>query len=67
MSKILVIDDEAWLREMMRLVLMQQGYEVVEAGDSEDGIAKARAMRPDLIICDVNMDKADAGYALLTK
>jgi signal transduction histidine kinase len=67
MSKILVIDDEAWLCEMIRLALMQQGYEVSEAGDSEEGIAKARAEMPDLIICDVNMDKAGAGYALLAK
>jgi signal transduction histidine kinase len=67
MSKILVIDDEAWLCEMIRLALMQQGYEVSEAGDSEAGIAKARAELPDLILCDVNMDKAGAGYALLAK
>jgi signal transduction histidine kinase len=67
MSKILVIDDEAWLCEMIRLALMQQGYHVIEAGDGEEGIAKARAEMPDLIICDVNMDKAGAGYVLLAK
>ena len=67
MSKILVIDDEAWLCEMIRLALMQQGHEVSEAGDGEEGIAKARAELPDLIICDVNMDKAGAGYTLLAK
>ena len=32
MSKILVIDDESWLREMIRLALEQQGFEVIEAG-----------------------------------
>jgi signal transduction histidine kinase len=67
MSKILVIDDEAWLCEMIRLALMTQGYEVIEAADSDEGIAKARAELPDLIICDVNMDKPGAGYALLAK
>ena len=67
MSKILVIDDEAWLCEMIRLALMQQGHDVIEAGDSTEGIAKARAEMPDLIVCDVNMDKPGAGYALLAK
>ena len=53
MSKILVIDDEAWLCEMIRLALMQQGHEVSEAGDGEEGIAKARA---DVKIERFNMD-----------
>jgi len=62
MSKILVIDDESWLREMIRIALEQQGFEVLEAVDSSDGDAKARELLPDLILCDVNMGKADAGY-----
>jgi signal transduction histidine kinase len=67
MSKILVIDDEAWLREMIQLALQQRGFEVLEASDSDEGIAMAREKLPDLILCDVNMDKAGAGYATLSK
>jgi len=67
MSKILVIDDESWLREMIRLALEQQGFEVVEAMDSAEGVAQAREQLPDLILCDVNMDKAGAGYTTLAK
>ena len=67
MSKILVIDDESWLREMIRLALEQQGFEVIEAVDSTDGDAKARQFLPDLILCDVNMGKADAGFVTLMK
>jgi len=67
MSKILVIDDESWLREMIRLALEQQGFEVIEATDSTEGVAQAREQLPDLILCDVNMDKAGAGYATLAK
>ena len=67
MSKILVIDDESWLREMIRLALEQQGFEVIEATDSSQGVNQARELRPDLILCDVNMDKAGAGYATLAK
>ena len=67
MSKILVIDDESWLREMIRLALEQQGFEIIEAVDSTDGDDKARKFLPDLILCDVNMDKAGSGYTTLTK
>jgi signal transduction histidine kinase len=67
MSKILVIDDESWLREMIRLALEQQGFEVIEAMDGDEGIAQAREQLPDLILCDVNMDKAGAGYTTLAK
>ena len=56
MSKILVIDDEEWLREMIRLALAQRGYDVVEARDSIEGFTVARAQMPDLILCDVNME-----------
>jgi two-component system sensor histidine kinase/response regulator len=66
-SKILVIDDESWLREMIRLALEQQGFEVIEATDSNEGVTQARQQLPDLILCDVNMDKAGAGYTTLAK
>jgi signal transduction histidine kinase len=64
LKKILVIDDEEWLREMIQLALRQRGYEVVEAHNGHDGIEKARAELPDLILCDVNMGKVD-GYLTL--
>jgi two-component system sensor histidine kinase/response regulator len=67
MRKILVIDDELWLREMIRLALEQQGFEVIEAFDSTDGSNKARQFLPDLILCDVNMGKAGSGYTTLTQ
>src|ERR1044072_4034412 len=65
MKKILVIDDEVWLREMILLALSQKGYQVVEAANGEEGIAKARQELPDLILCDVNMQKVD-GYLTLS-
>jgi len=65
MKKILVIDDEVWLREMILLALSQKGYEVVEAVNGEEGIVKARQELPDLILCDVNMQKVD-GYLTLS-
>jgi signal transduction histidine kinase len=64
MKKILVIDDEEWLREMIHLALKQRGFEVVEAGNGADGIEAARKELPDLILCDINMGKVD-GYLTL--
>jgi len=65
MKKILVIDDEEWLREMVRLALSQRGYEIVEAPNGVAGVEVARKQLPDLILCDVNMEKMD-GYATLS-
>jgi two-component system sensor histidine kinase/response regulator len=65
MKKILVIDDEEWLREMVQLALRQRGYSVIEAENGAVGIEKARKELPDLILCDVNMEKVD-GYLTLS-
>jgi two-component system sensor histidine kinase/response regulator len=65
MKKILVIDDEEWLREMVNLALRQRGYNVVEAENGAVGVDKARKELPDLILCDVNMEKMD-GYLTLS-
>lgn len=65
MKKILIIDDEEWLREMMLLALRQREFEVIEAENGEKGIERARRELPDLILCDVNMDRVD-GYLTLS-
>jgi len=65
MKRILVIDDEAWLREMVHMALSQRGYDVVEAANGAEGIDIARKSLPDLILCDVNMEKGD-GYSTLS-
>jgi signal transduction histidine kinase len=64
MKKILVIDDEEWLREMVQMALSQRGYDVVEAENGAVGIEKARKELPDLILCDVNMEKVDGYHTL---
>src|SRR3989440_6569910 len=65
MKKILVIDDEEWLREMVHLALQQKGFDVVEAENGARGIELARKELPDLILCDVNMEKMN-GYGALS-
>ena len=62
--RILVIDDEALFREATTIALQRKGYETHEAGDGVDGGEVARRVLPDLIICDVNMERLD-GYGLL--
>jgi two-component system sensor histidine kinase/response regulator len=65
MKKILVIDDEEWLREMVQLALRQKGFDVIEAKNGAVGIEVAQKELPDLVLCDVNMEKVD-GYLTLS-
>lgn len=51
--KILVIDDEADIREIVRLCLSDEGCEVIEAGNGQEGILKAQQEKPDLIFLDI--------------
>ncbi len=53
--KILVIDDEAHITHVVSLKLRNLGFEVVTAGDGEEGYELARQHKPDLIITDLQM------------
>ncbi|MEB3175518.1 MAG: response regulator [Cyanobacteriota bacterium] len=64
MEKILVIDDDAEVRENLGEILSMADYEVATAVDGEEGIALAKDIRPDLILCDVSMPILD-GYDVL--
>jgi len=55
MSRILVIDDDAHMRRLMRQVLETAGYEVVEAPNGAVGIDVFRAKSPDVVITDMIM------------
>ncbi|MCS7091309.1 MAG: response regulator [Verrucomicrobiota bacterium] len=64
MKKILVIDDEPGLREMVHAVLTRRGFAVIEAQDGREGVELARQQHPDLILCDINMQHMN-GYLTL--
>ena len=64
MPKILVVDDEAIFIKMTRTLLEDNGYEVITAGDGQEGLEKTRSENPDLIILDVTMPKMD-GHTML--
>jgi two-component system cell cycle response regulator DivK len=64
MKKILIADDKATSRELLRTVLERQGYEVMEAADGEEALQKALAELPDLILLDLQMPRR-SGYEVL--
>ncbi len=56
---ILAVDDSASMRQMIKLTLRNAGYEVIEAGDGQEGLSQARAGAPDMILTDLNMPVMD--------
>jgi twitching motility two-component system response regulator PilH len=54
-KRILVVDDSATERHMLRDLLTKAGYEVISCENGEDAIVKARQVKPDLILMDVVM------------
>ncbi|MEO8480003.1 MAG: response regulator, partial [Gemmatimonadota bacterium] len=64
-GRILVIDDEASVRTLLRRFLVREGFAVEEASSGEAGIALARSTRPDAITLDVMMPGMD-GWEVLT-
>ncbi|MCX5751634.1 MAG: response regulator [Candidatus Saganbacteria bacterium] len=60
-KKILVVDDEADIVDLLTLRLEGEGFEVISAGDGNAGLDKARREKPDLIILDLMLPKID-GY-----
>ena len=61
---ILVVDDKASLRTMVKAYLTEQGFRVVTAGDGQEALFVARAEKPDLILLDIMMPKID-GYEFI--
>ncbi len=63
MTKILVIDDDTNICELLRMYLEKEGYEVRTASDGSEGISLFRMYEPDLVLLDVMMPKKD-GWAV---
>lgn len=57
-KKILVVDDSISVRKLIAMSLSEAGYEVLEAGDGEEGVQVLAEQGADLIITDLNMPKA---------
>lgn len=64
MAKILVIEDESGIRDMLVDLLTMMNFQVVNAADGRSGIELAREFQPDLILCDIAMPDLD-GFDVL--
>lgn len=60
-KKILVVDDEVHITMLLQMRLQSEGYNVVLAADGEEGLAKMKSEKPDLVIMDVFMPRLN-GY-----
>ena len=58
-EKILVVDDDANICELLRLYLTKEGYQVTTAGDGEEGLEKFNQLKPDMVLLDVMMPRMD--------
>lgn len=67
MALIAIIDDDPDIIEASSLVLKAKGYDVVTAGNPDDGYKVVVERKPDLIILDVMMDEPDDGFFLAQK
>ncbi|MUG99758.1 response regulator [Scytonema sp. UIC 10036] len=66
MTKVLVIEDEEHIREIISVMLNAEDFEVMEAEDGRMGVDLAQKNKPDLVICDVMMPQLD-GYGVLNE
>ena len=58
-EKILVVDDDANICELLRLYLTKEGYQVTTANDGEEGLDKFNQVEPDMVLLDVMMPRMD--------
>ena len=58
-EKILVVDDDTNICELLRLYLTKEGYQVTTANDGEEGLEKFSQVKPDMVLLDVMMPRLD--------
>jgi DNA-binding response OmpR family regulator len=63
-ASVLVIDDDADIRGLLRELLERAGYEVAEGSNGRDGLRKLYATSPDLVLLDVSMPEIDGWQTL---
>ncbi len=57
MTKLLIADDEIGVRNLVRMTLVDERYDIVEAENGDEALELAREHRPDLVLLDVMMPK----------
>jgi CheY-like chemotaxis protein len=62
MKRVLIIDDDADFSESVATLLQHSGYQVLRAGNGDEGVALAAAEKPDVILCDIVMKERTEGF-----
>jgi len=65
MKRVLLVEDDSMARNYFRTLLAEAGYEVTEAVDGREAVARYREKRPDLIVTDIYMPRMSGLDALL--
>jgi len=63
MTKLLVVDDDGYIRELVKVFLQNEGLEVIEATDGVDALSKLAAEKVDMVVMDIMMPNMD-GWTL---
>jgi len=63
MTKLLVVDDDAYIRELVKVFLQNEGLEVIEAVDGVDALSKLASEKVDMVVMDIMMPNMD-GWTL---
>jgi len=66
MAKILIIEDDKFLRELIIQKLGKEGFDLVEAADGEEGVRKMKEEKPDLVLLDLILPGID-GFEVLRR
>ncbi len=65
-EKILVVEDDKFLRELISRKLSDEGFDITQAVDGEDGIEKIKQVKPDLVLLDLILPSID-GFEVLSR
>ena len=65
-KKILIIEDDRFLRELIARKLTDEGFETLEAGEGEQGLKKIKEEKPDLVLLDLILPSID-GFEVLSR
>jgi DNA-binding response OmpR family regulator len=66
MKKVLIVEDDKFLRELISKKLLDENYQVIEAKDGEEGLKKISGEKPDVVLLDLILPGID-GFEVLAK
>ena len=63
LAKILIVDDDSHIRELVGLLLRDEGFQVYEASDGVEALKTLESIQVDMVILDIMMPNMDGNYA----